>query len=203
MSKNDPLREYHRKRNFARTPEPNKDRKERRTHAKPIFVIQEHDASHLHYDFRLEVDGTLKSWAVPKGISDDPRVKRLAIATEDHPLGYANFGGIIPAGEYGAGSVLLWDKGSYQNLTHDNRGNQVPTRRALMNGHVTVGLNGRRLKGGYALTRLKASNQWLLVKVRDTEAGVKRNPKPSHSRPARSGRARSRVRRQETKKAHA
>jgi DNA ligase D-like protein (predicted 3'-phosphoesterase) len=139
--------------------------------AEPIFVIQKHDASRLHYDFRLEVDGVLKSWAIPKGPSADPQEKRLAIPTEDHPLEYAGFEGVIPEGEYGAGAVLVWDTGKFRNIT-EKKGVALDLPEALAHGHLKVWLEGRKLKGGYALTRFKTGKDeaWLLVKADDQEA---------------------------------
>jgi DNA ligase D-like protein (predicted 3'-phosphoesterase) len=137
----------------------------------PIFVIQKHGASHLHYDFRLEVDGVLKSWAIPKGPSTDPQEKRLAVPTEDHPLEYAGFEGVIPEGEYGAGTVLVWDTGKFRNIT-EKKGVALDLPVALAHGHLKVWLEGRKLKGGYALTRFKTGKDeaWLLVKADDQEA---------------------------------
>jgi|SRR5579862_6003091 len=149
-----------------------------RRRRKPIFVIQKHAATTLHYDFRLEVDGVLRSWAVPKGPSTDPRVKRLAVAVEDHSLSYACYEGVIGEGEYGAGAVIVWDTGTYRNITeHD--GEKVPIGHALDDGHAVVQLDGRKLRGAYALTRTGRRGrreQWLLVKVRDADADARRNP---------------------------
>jgi DNA ligase D-like protein (predicted 3'-phosphoesterase) len=138
----------------------------------PIFVIQKHAATTLHYDFRLEVDGVLKSWAVPKGPSTDPRVKRLAMAVEDHDLDHADFEGRI-----GAGAVIVWDTGPYRNRT-ERGGAEVPIAGALADGHAVVELEGRKLRGRYALTRTDSDprERWLLVKVRDEEADARRNP---------------------------
>src|SRR5918996_3110137 len=125
----DPLREYRRKRDFGRTQEPSKRGRRRRA---PRFVIQKHDASSLHYDFRLEAGGVLKSWAVPKGPSTDPRDKRLAMPVEDHPLSYGDFEGVIPKGHYGAGEVIVWDTGTYRVLS------DAPIEQALDEGHAVI-----------------------------------------------------------------
>ncbi|MGO8761972.1 MAG: DNA polymerase ligase N-terminal domain-containing protein [Desulfobaccales bacterium] len=169
------LKEYQDKRDFDRTPEPQGS--QGLASPSPIFVIQKHAASHLHYDFRLEVDGVLKSWAIPKGPSTDPKDKRLAVPTEDHPLSYAGFEGVIPPGEYGGGTVLVWDTGVYRNLT-EKKGAAIPMGQAVAHGHVKVWLEGRKLKGGYALTRFKTGKDeaWLLVKADDEAADPRRNP---------------------------
>ena len=169
MTKKDSLEDYQRKRDFRRTPEPAGAKKS--VSAKPIFVIQKHDASRLHYDFRIEVDGVLKSWAVPKGPSTDPKEKRLAVPTEDHPLEYAEFEGNIPEEEYGGGAVLVWDSGHYRNLK-ERDGKPVPMAEAVEQGHVTIWLEGKKLKGGYALTRFRKGKDesWLLVKMKDDHA---------------------------------
>lgn len=152
-------------------------------------MIQKHAASSLHYDFRLEAAGVLKSWAVPKGPSTDPREKRLAMPTEDHPLDYGGFEGNIPEGEYGAGQVIVWDTGPYQNLTKDD-GEEVPVEDAIESGHVAVWLEGKKLKGGYALTRVAKGKdgRWLLVKMDDEEADARRNPTSTEPESVVSGR---------------
>jgi DNA ligase D-like protein (predicted 3'-phosphoesterase) len=133
--------------------------------------VQKHDASRLHYDFRLEVDGVMKSWAVPKGPSLNPKVKRLATPTEDHPLEYQDFEGTIAQGEYGAGTVVVWDAGTYRNMT-EQRGQEVPMDLALGGGHAAVWLAGQKLTGGFALTRFRTGKDeaWLLVKMSDDHA---------------------------------
>lgn len=171
----DALDPYRKKRHFDRTPEPSGP--SRRGRRGPIFVIQKHDATTLHYDFRLEVDGVLKSWAAPKGPSTNPKDKRLAMRTEDHPLEYATFEGTIPEGEYGAGPVIVWDTGTYRNLT-EKGGKEVPVDRAVRDGHVAVWLEGHKLRGGFALTRVATGKRerWLLVKMADEGADARRNP---------------------------
>src|SRR5438477_12454147 len=146
MKRKDPLQTYRNKRDFTLTPEPAGTFKERRP-KRPIFVIQKHDATRLHYDFRIEAEGVLKSWAVPKGPSTNPQDKRLAMPTEDHPMSYGRFEGLIPEGNYGAGPVIVWDIGTYRNLS------EVPIEEGLRNGRVKIWLNGKKLKGGYALAR--------------------------------------------------
>jgi DNA ligase D-like protein (predicted 3'-phosphoesterase) len=181
MARKDGLRAYREKRNFGRSPEPRGKRA--RGRKEPRFVIQKHDARSLHYDFRLEAGGVLKSWAVPKGPSTDPREKRLAMPTEDHPLDYADFEGVIPEGEYGAGTVIVWDSGSYRNLGEE------PVERMLEDGHATVWLEGSKLRGGYALTRIGKGkrDRWLLVKMDDEGADRRRNPVSTQPESVRSG----------------
>ena len=144
-----------------------------------MFVVQKHDASRLHYDFRLEVDGVLKSFAIPKGPSMNPRNKRLAVPTEDHPLEYRNFEGIIPEGQYGAGRVIVWDTGTFRNITKRD-GQPVPLDQAIENGQLAIWLEGKKLKGGFALTRIRDGKKpvWLLVKKRDEYAGMGDSDKP-------------------------
>lgn len=178
MSRKDKLQTYRDKRDFRRTAEPAGGSGKRGK--RPLFVIQQHAASHMHYDFRLEIGDTLKSWAVPKGPSTDPREKRLAVETEDHPREYADFEGTIPAGEYGGGTVLVWDAGWYRNLKVDADGNEERSMAdAYADGHLSFWLEGKKLRGGYALTRFRRERgkaQWLLVKMDDETADARRNP---------------------------
>jgi bifunctional non-homologous end joining protein LigD len=154
----DPLRRYRDKRHFDVTPEPEGAAEE--GGRGDAFVVQKHAARRLHYDFRLEVDGVLASWAVPKGPSYDPKVKRLAVHVEDHPLDYRDFEGVIPGGQYGTGSVIVWDEGTYRNLSAKGM------RDAIEAGHVSVWMDGTKLRGGWALTRTGGEN-WIMVKRRD------------------------------------
>ena len=166
-----PLDRYRQKRDFSKTPEPSggksrKKRKSAKKSKKPIFVVQKHDASRLHYDFRLEVDGVLASWAVPKGPSLDPKDKRLAVHVEDHPLEYANFEGVIPEG-YGAGTVMVWDRGTWEPIAVD----AAHARAAIEQGKLSFILHGQKLNGAWALARLRSrdddGDNWLLIKKKD------------------------------------
>ena len=150
----------------------------------PRFVIQQHDATTLHYDFRLEVDGTLRSWAVPKGPSTDPRVKRLAVEVEDHSLEYADFEGVIGEG-YGSGAVIVWDAGTYRNLDEERS-----MAEALDAGHAKFWLEGEKLHGGWTLQRTDGGRkpQWLLIKRRDEGADARRNPVSTQPESVLSGR---------------
>jgi bifunctional non-homologous end joining protein LigD len=170
------LQEYERKRRFDATPEPPPKLESKSGHR---FVVQKHRASHLHYDFRLELDGVLKSWAVPRGPSLDPADKRLAMQVEDHPVSYFDFEGNIPADNYGAGSVMVWDMGTWQPLSPvPVDGKYVPTtdqgaRAMLAKGDLKFRLNGKRLKGDFALVKMRGrrpgskGNEWLLLKKHD------------------------------------
>ncbi|GEM_PF-389291 len=190
--------DYEHKRDFRRTPEPSggpagaggnagpsrAGERSRRGGGRPRFVIQQHDATSMHYDFRLEAGGVLKSWAVPKGPSTNPADKVLAMPTEDHPLDYAGFEGVIPEGNYGAGPVIIWDAGTYRNL------GDVPVEEAIERGHLSVWLEGQKLTGGYALTRIREgrSEAWLLVKMKDEGADSRRHPTSTQPESVRSGR---------------
>jgi DNA ligase D-like protein (predicted 3'-phosphoesterase) len=170
------LAEYRRRRDFSRTAEPSPGG-EPAGGDEPVFVVQLHDASSLHFDFRLEVDGALKSWAVPKGPSADPHDKRLAMPTEDHPMEYRTFEGVIAEGEYGAGTVIVWDEGGYRNLSRDRSGREIPFAEALRAGHASFRLDGAKLHGGYALTRFRdgsdgSGEAWLLVKREESAKGA-------------------------------
>lgn len=159
----------------------------------PRLVVQKHAAGTLHYDFRLEIGGVLASWAVPKGPSTDPSAKRLAIRTEDHPLDFLDFEGVIPEDEYGGGTVLVWDTGPYRNLKEDEG---VSTEDALEDGHLTVWLEGEKLEGGYALTRTETGgdpSNWLLVKMDDAGADARRNPVSTEPESVLSGRTIERI----------
>lgn len=188
----DALADYHGKRDFARTGEPRGAGREGAGDA-PVFVVQIHDASAMHFDFRLEVDGVLKSWAVPKGPSDDPGTKRLAMPTEDHPMEYRHYEGVIAPGEYGGGTVIVWDQGTYRNLSRDRpSGAEIPFAEALARGHVSFRLDGSKLHGGYALTRIPPRDgrgePWLLVKEADDRATHLGTPAPARARSVLTGR---------------
>jgi len=190
------LTEYKHKRDFARTPEPRaRVAKSRRN---PLFVVQEHHASRLHYDFRLEADGVLKSWAVPKKPTLNPSIKRLAVHVEDHPVEYARFSGEIPRGEYGAGKVEIWDSGTYENLLADKPKPETVAE-AIKHGHVEVRLKGKKLKGSFALVRMDDSgtpsskkDNWLLVKMKDGASKAARGKAHSKAR-ARSRKSKDHV----------
>ncbi|SEG28867.1 bifunctional non-homologous end joining protein LigD [Actinacidiphila yanglinensis] len=147
------LAAYRGKRDFTRTAEPRGAGAG--TDGGPVYVVQIHDASRTHFDFRLEVDGVLKSWAVPKGPSTDPQDKRLAVPTEDHPMEYRDFEGVIEAGEYGGGTVIVWDAGGYRNVSTDRSGREIPFGEALAHGHASFRLTGGKLRGRWSLTRFR------------------------------------------------
>jgi bifunctional non-homologous end joining protein LigD len=165
------LKEYRRKRRFSVTLEPQgKKSAGQKRESSLVFVVQKHLATRLHYDFRLEWKGVLMSWAVPKGPSTDPSVKRLAMQTEDHPIDYANFEGVIPAGEYGGGTVMVWDTGTWEPESAD-------VNAALQKGDLKFTLHGKKLHGSWVLVRTRGfgsskTTSWLLIKHRDKYASA-------------------------------
>jgi bifunctional non-homologous end joining protein LigD len=166
MPKSALLRRYSAKRDFTQTPEPSGEKRPRGRSLR--FVVQKHQASHLHYDFRLEADGVLKSWAVPKGPTLNPADRRLAMQVEDHPLDYRDFEGIIPAGNYGAGQVIVWDRGTYKLAEGTDPATEI------RRGKIKFILRGRKLKGMFTLVRMRprdgSNNAWLLIKDKDEGA---------------------------------
>ena len=181
------LATYKKKRDFRQTSEP--AGKERASKGRLSFVVQRHKASRLHYDFRLEMEGVLKSWAVPKGPSLDPQDKRLAMMVEDHPYDYKDFAGVIPEGNYGAGIVEIWDKGTYVHETAAGKGEERALLQDLRKGSLKFTLHGRKLKGSFALVRLKSAkdeNAWLLIKHRDRYAEAGYNSEEHTGRDRRS-----------------
>ena len=164
---------YKKKRVFSQTPEPEGKKKLSKDALR--FVVQKHAASHLHYDFRLEMQGVLKSWAIPKGPSQNPAEKRLAMMVEDHPFDYRTFEGIIPQGNYGAGTVMVWDEGTYELLDAEGLSKEEQEKiayRELKQGNLKIVMHGKKLKGAYALVKLKGNsdNSWLLIKKDDKYA---------------------------------
>jgi bifunctional non-homologous end joining protein LigD len=175
------LEDYKDKRDFKRTPEPSAE-KELANEGPLTFVVQKHAARQLHYDFRLELDGVMKSWAVTKGPSSDPETKRLAIMVEDHPLDYSSFEGTIPRGQYGAGQVIVWDRGIYSpddngKLYFNDRIRAVERmRKGLSSGKISILFRGNKLKGSWTLIKMKRDQKsWLLIKHRDKHADPHRD----------------------------
>ncbi|OGF21724.1 3'-phosphoesterase [Candidatus Falkowbacteria bacterium RBG_13_39_14] len=168
------LENYFKKRDFKKTPEPKNTAK---VNDKLVFVIHKHWASRLHYDLRLEYKGVLKSWAVPKGVSTNPEEKRLAIMVEDHPYSYKDFEGIIPEGNYGAGTVMIWDEGTYAPAgdKKNKKEEEEIIKKGLEEGRISFFLYGKKLKGEFVLIRLKGrgENNWLFIKARDEYANSK------------------------------
>jgi len=183
------LKEYQSNRDFTQSPEP-KGSVRKKSKKKPTFVIHKHDATRLHYDVRLEIEGVMPSWAVPKGLSLDPKDKRLAVRTPNHPLEYAKFEGVIPDGQYGAGPVMIWDYGTYENIKKQH-GKLVPMSKCLKDGQIEVALYGQKIEGNFALIRTALSGDkenWLLIKMKDEYASVRRNPTKTQNKSAVSGR---------------
>jgi bifunctional non-homologous end joining protein LigD len=194
------LTEYKKKRSFKKTPEPTGGKPDGK---KLQFVIQKHDASRLHYDFRLELHGVLKSWAVPKGPSMNPADKRLAMLVEDHPFDYKNFEGIIPEGNYGAGTVIIWDEGTYEPLeeTGEKSAQEKFLAKKFEGGSIKIRMHGKKLKGEFALVRTKGrgENSWLLIKHRDkyaTEKDITEKDRSVRSRKTIAGMAKDKKARQ-------
>lgn len=198
MTQRDTLQKYRRKRNFSRSGEPPASKRARSKGGR-CFVIQKHDASSLHYDFRLEIGNVLVSWAVPKGPSTDPREKRLAVQTENHPMDYAGFEGVIPKSEYGGGTVMIWDSGRYRNLRAKKGQHSRGMDASLKDGLIEVWIEGSKIKGGYALKRTGSGKKprWLLIKMDDDEADARRNPVSTERRSVNSGRTMSQIAKQE------
>lgn len=195
-------KKYLEKRDFIKTDEPEAG-DQLKEGSEPIFVIHKHDASNLHYDFRLEIDGTLKSWAVPKGPSLDPSVKRLAIPTDDHPLNYAYFEGTIPEEEYGGGTVMIWDRGPIRPVKEVDQARQH-FKKAYQDGHLEVELQGEKLQGGFAFIRSdsgKMAGKWLIVKMDDDAADARRKPKSTQAESAVSGRSLEEIEAEQEKQA--
>ena len=157
------LTNYKRKRDFKKTSEPKPGVKKT---GKNIFVIQKHFSKRLHFDFRLQIGKTLKSWAVPKGIPKNTKEKKLAILTENHPLAYADFEGVIPSGQYGAGRVKIWDKGTFENLKKDKNGKEIPISKCFKNGQMEFVLHGKKNSSSFALIKFKDDKSWLLIKIK-------------------------------------
>nr|WP_145489751.1 MULTISPECIES: DNA polymerase ligase N-terminal domain-containing protein [Streptomyces] len=211
MAAEDRLRTYRAKRDFERTREPADEGREAagggrepsaaqdaggRGGGRPRFVVQIHDARRMHFDFRLQVGDVLKSWSVPRGPSADPGDKRLAVPTEDHPLAYEDFEGVIPKGQYGGGTVIVWDRGTYEPLSHDRQGRPVDFAGSLARGHATFRLHGAKLRGEYALTRFRGrdgEDAWLLVRKGAARRAGHGSPDPRRARSVRTGRTLAQV----------
>jgi DNA ligase D-like protein (predicted 3'-phosphoesterase) len=185
MATKNKLSTYRKRRDLDKSPEPKGTIKKKKGKAL-AFVIHKHAASHLHYDLRLEIDGVLVSWAIPKGPSTNSSVKRLGIRTDDHPFEYKNFEGIIPEGSYGAGTVMIWDRGTYCNTKTDNDGNLVSLSTCLRSGQLEFSLNGKKLQGGYAMIKTKIG--WLFIKMKDKHANARRNPVNTENKSVKSER---------------
>ena len=194
----DKLENYRRKRDFAATPEPSGDAGE--TPAGARFVIQEHHATRLHWDLRLERDGALVSFAVPNGLPEEPKDNRLAVHTEDHPLEYLEWEGVIQEGSYGAGPMIVWDRGVFQNISETRRGEPMELDEAIAKGDVKIFMLGEKIKGAYALVRTGPPSdreKWLLIKKRDEGADARRRPTSSQPESVLSGRTIEQVLEQE------
>lgn len=180
------LTAYAKRRNVNKTREP--AAKTASSKGDPSFVVQQHSARSMHYDLRLEVDGVMKSWAIPKGPSLNPKDKRLAVLTDDHPLSYKNFEGVIPKGEYGSGGVIVWDRGKYKNIKTNKQGRSLTMKGAFRLGTIEIILKGKKLKGAFAIVRMSGRN-WLLIKMDDDQADRRKNIVKSEPYSVKSGKA--------------
>lgn len=187
--KADTLKKYRARRVFTQTPEPRGVKKKSKNSA--LFVVHKHAASHLHYDVRLEIGGVLVSWAVPKGPPGKRGIKRLAIQTEDHPYNYHDFEGVIPEGNYGAGTVMVWDTGTFENIK-EQHGKPVSLAQCLRNGQVEVNLYGKKLHGSYALVKTKLG--WLMMKIQDKNIAKRVGKKVARNVSALTGRTMAQIR---------
>lgn len=179
MGEKDFLKTYRKKRDFDLSAEPFGGKSNTKDEKQQVFVIQKHEATNLHYDFRLMIDGVLKSWAVPKGPSTNPKEKRLAIRTEDHPPEYADFEGVIPENQYGGGTVMVWDSGTFFTDKKNEDGKLISLKQQLKDGQLTFNLKGHKLKGGYVLLKMNTEGKqenWLLKKINDKKADARRKP---------------------------
>lgn len=182
------LKTYRERRDLQRSPEP-KGAKPQKKSRSQLFVIHKHESRQLHYDFRIAHEGVLRSWAVPKGPSLNPHEKRLAVPTDDHPMEYARFEGVISKGAYGAGVVMVWDKGSYRNIKIKND-KVVPLKDCFKEGKIELFLKGEKVYGGFALIRTgdARENRWLLIKMRDEYASAKKKPVNTKNKSVKTGR---------------
>lgn len=194
------LSSYKKRRNLTKSKEPSGKEKVKLKH--PIFVIQKHDASHMHYDFRIEIDGVLKSWAIPKGPSTNPKDKRLAAPTDDHPIAYATFEGVIPEGNYGAGTVMVWDLGTYKNL-REKDGKELPMEKCYKLGKIEIDIKGKKIYGEYVLIKTQMQEgkkpKWLLIKMKDKDASARRNPTSTQNKSVLTNRTLSEIKKDSKK----
>lgn len=193
MATKNSLKEYRKQRDFSESPEPKGNNKT--TINSSPFMIHKHWASHVHYDLRIKIGNTLKSWAVPKGPSTKTSIKRLAILVEDHPLEYANFEGTIQQDQYGGGTVMIWDEGTFHSIREKN-GALVPIEESFKDGRIEILLDGKKLKGNYALIKTTPTKNWLLIKMDDEFANKRINQK-IRGRSARTGRTKGQIEKQE------
>jgi DNA ligase D-like protein (predicted 3'-phosphoesterase) len=184
------LKTYRKRRALKKTSKVEPYGKVKKTESKkPLFVVQKHDASHLHYDFRLEMSGVLASWAVPKGPPTTLGVRRLAIPTDDHPMEYSHFEGIIPEGDYGGGTVMVWDIGTFDNIKYEN-GSLVPMEECYRRGTIEIFLEGKKLFGPYALVKTKgltSKESWILLKMNSKNLSAQQKPKGAKKSTAKIG----------------